>query len=758
LKFIEWSDKTKQRSFISELIDNQFSKETLYSIQTREIENYGGRKLLSLYDRCIPSLITSLFPSHSWDLWRFKDGPTFLNASQQRLFFLHLSNTKNMVVPEDLNTIKRCDIRNECELVLKLNENMVSQCLFTSFPEFTFKAQWRVTRAPFGFWKKPERQREYLMWLCDHLKFIVPYDLTTLKLGTFTNNGGASLLANHFNNSPFLCVKTMVPEIEWKMYEFSCVSNGFWENFENHRQIFCGLEAKLRFCKKEDWYGISSAELRDIGLNTLLSSAHYSSLFKALCSIFPYHFWHPWRFKDFRVWESSNLRLFLHAVGKELGYLIPSQYYDQEPYVIESKRHWKSWLYHFSSVCDGVMKLFPEFVWTPWKFIHTHNLWKREEMRKKYFEWLFNELKLKSKEDWYAVSMVDIRKRYGKNLILNYYKNSLGSALASLWPTYHWKFWLFSPIPLHMWQNASYTLRYLNWLAVKIGLNVPEDWYRIEKEKFIQNYGSTLIFSNQYENTHIVALVSIFSEFEWDIPRLISGKKGDKQTIVSSIPSQTKREELEKHYRNSQLHSIASTLNIQNMEEWERVSISEIRAIGKTPVATTISELHHLLLESHRMKDSSSTFLKMLERRKKAKQRLLYSHIKRVFEGKDCHEDYLLPTHLSTTRSKELDIFVSRISVAFEYQGEHHYIFGNKKKTYLLADIEKEKLCKKLGITLFHIPFWWNCEVELLCGTIYEKRRDLFSSEAPSLMQTTIPKKAPDYIVEQLRLKGDIYG
>ena len=72
----------------------------------------------------------------------------------------------------------------------------------------------------------------------------------------------------------------------------------------------------------------------------------------------------------------------------------------------------------------------------------------------------------------------------------------------------------------------------------------------------------------------------------------------------------------------------------------------------------------------------------------------------------------------------EIDIYIPNYSIGFEYQGEYHFgiphFLRNEKLIDLvkIKDEEKIKLCKKHGITLITIPFWWNKNKNDLISTI----------------------------------------
>ena len=63
-----------------------------------------------------------------------------------------------------------------------------------------------------------------------------------------------------------------------------------------------------------------------------------------------------------------------------------------------------------------------------------------------------------------------------------------------------------------------------------------------------------------------------------------------------------------------------------------------------------------------------------------------------------------------TNRPLELDGYNESYNMAFEYQGEHHYIDKRFKKTDLVdiqkRDVFKRALCDKRGVNLLVMPFW----------------------------------------------------
>lgn len=76
----------------------------------------------------------------------------------------------------------------------------------------------------------------------------------------------------------------------------------------------------------------------------------------------------------------------------------------------------------------------------------------------------------------------------------------------------------------------------------------------------------------------------------------------------------------------------------------------------------------------------------------------------------------------STRQTTELDIWIPKYKLAFEYNGilmfmywdslagPHHYrVFFNAEISQQIArDNERRNMCKQLGITLIEVPYWWD--------------------------------------------------
>lgn len=89
-------------------------------------------------------------------------------------------------------------------------------------------------------------------------------------------------------------------------------------------------------------------------------------------------------------------------------------------------------------------------------------------------------------------------------------------------------------------------------------------------------------------------------------------------------------------------------------------------------------------------------------------------------------------TYSASGKPIEVDVYIPSLSLAFEFQGEQHFATGNEEKGFFhdlgyrqLKDEEKRSACKKLGLTLIEVPYWWDKTVEALTTLISSVRPDI---------------------------------
>lgn len=165
------------------------------------------------------------------------------------------------------------------------------------------------------------------------------------------------------------------------------------------------------------------------------------------------------------------------------------------------------------------------------------------------------------------------------------------------------------------------------------------------------------------------------------------------------------------------------TSNTSKFLEWfvqqaglGKLSADEIFAWGGVPVQKVLSLKGKTLLTKsggwHSLLKNSKNWKGGKGRKHYHTQNYLVSIVRALFPQQEIKTDFKHPGLVfpSTFKMIELDIFLPKLNLAFEYNGHQHYhynaLWGQSEA--MQEDAIKFNLCSAAGITLIQIPYWWD--------------------------------------------------
>ena len=321
----------------------------------------------------------------------------------------------------------------------KRNTSLVS-LIKAMFPKYEW-LDWKFKRSPDGLWGSMETRKKYTEWLGNELGYETIdrwYELTT---ETLYANYGRTMLVKCYSASPIKFVKAMFPEYEWLEWEFvNGVSNGYWEDIKNHKLYIEWLGDELGYETIDRWYELTTDAIYANFGGGLLSSYYSGSPIQFVKAMFPEYEWLEWKFVNVSngYWEDiKNHKLYIEWLGDELGYETIDRWYELTTETLYANFGRGSLNIYYSPI-QFVKAMFPEYEWLEWKFVTVHNgFWNDIKNKRRYMEWLGNELGYKTMEDWYGINKDVISENRGGGL-LNHYGSKSSSCIMGVFPEHKW--------------------------------------------------------------------------------------------------------------------------------------------------------------------------------------------------------------------------------------------------------------------------------------------------------------------------------
>ncbi len=274
---------------------------------------------------------------------------------------------------------------------------------------------------------------------------------------------------------------------------------------------------------------------------------------------------YPWL--DKRVprgfWSDiENQRRYIKCLAKKLGYRKPEHWYKVKHSDFKNTRgNGLIASYYDDSPYKAIKALIPDYDFKHWLFDQaSRGLWKKDEIQKEYLEWLFIKLGYKKPEDWYKITIQDVKDNKGGTL-LKLYNGSARKAVQSNFPELNLKTELFKHIPSDSWQREENRKKYFKKLGNILGYKKPEHWYRVKKKDFTDNDGGGLLVT-YYHNSPSLAVKTLCDCYDF------------KDWLFQKPPNGWW---LDKENQKDYMISLGNILGYKEPSDWYKVSQSSFK-------------------------------------------------------------------------------------------------------------------------------------------------------------------------------------
>ena len=478
--------------------------------------------------------------------------------------------------------------------------------------------------------------------------------------------------------------------------------SGYWENKENIFQFLSKIKQKYNLNTPEDWNSITQDHIKSNGGSTLLKKYVMYDIKCMACPEGKSIFNNPSLPSGY--WENKeNISKFLLEIQKK--------------YNLNTSEDWNSITReHIKS--NGGRSLLSKYSMYELKCMacpegksifnnprQTSGYWENIENIHKFLSEIQKKYNLNTPEDWNSIPATYIKSNGGWALLKKYSMFELKCMACPEGKSMFTK----PPQPSGYWEIKENVNNFLLEIKQKYNLNTIEDWNLISRNHIESNGGSSLLKK--------------YSVFELKCIACPEGKS------IFTNPRQTAEFWENKENINDFLSQIKRKYNLNNPEDWKRVSKDQIISEGGWGF---LNSKNYLETKVKFEGPNETTKLLPLSKlisgsvQKRSSQRWLFLQIQKLFPHEEIVEDYF---HSEISRisgaNVQFDIFMIERSIAIEYHGKQHYEdipsgFGSLE-TYQYRDLEKEKLCKQYNIHLIVIPYWWDNKLDSLRTFLYSK-------------------------------------
>jgi hypothetical protein len=262
----------------------------------------------------------------------------------------------------------------------------------------------------------------------------------------------------------------------------------------------------------------------------------------------------------------DNHKYVLDTVGNRLGITNISDWYNIRYSNIKSK-DLSPIIKEFGSHIKALECIYPHHNWIVGKFKYlSPKYWEKMENQRNYMDWLGVQLGITHLSQWYHISPRYIAKYGGDRLIKKIYKNSLASALESIYSEEKWHFSksFRKDLPQRAKKSISNQREIFDRLGNQLGIKEMTDWGYVTNAD-IRSLGGVSILKHYYHGSLSRALENVYPDHKWvhHLPKRKS--KGHWMSMVN---------------RKSYFLRLGEKFGFKDLSDWYKISRDDIDSNG----------------------------------------------------------------------------------------------------------------------------------------------------------------------------------
>jgi hypothetical protein len=185
--------------------------------------------------------------------------------------------------------------------------------------------------------------------------------------------------------------------------------------------------------------------------------------------------------------------------------------------------------------------------------------WDNKGTQRDFMDGLGNQLGFKYMTDWYKITSNQITNNGGFSLLAKF-GSSPPKMVTSIYHSHPWNFTKFQSKPKHYWESDDNQREFMDQLGKQLGFKDMDDWYNLTLHEIDENRGSGLL--EKYNRSPSKLVMSTYFNYPWNTSnfnRRLSAKHWAKEDNRISV-----------------IKSLTQDLRIKNLNEWYRISLSQI--------------------------------------------------------------------------------------------------------------------------------------------------------------------------------------